>query len=85
MNNLDLTRWLLKVRNALAEQNEAKRNSMLRAANELLRRNNQSLALRGRDPRNLEGARALTNLSSRPHPAGRNRMIEGKLGPQKLL
>ena len=32
MNNLDLTRWLLKVRDALAEQDEAKRNSMLRAA-----------------------------------------------------
>jgi hypothetical protein len=29
MNNLDLTKWLLKVRNAPAEQDEAKRNSML--------------------------------------------------------
>jgi len=29
MNNLDLTRWLLKVRNALAEQDAIKRNSML--------------------------------------------------------
>ena len=47
MNNLDLTRWLLKVRDALAEQDEAKRNSMLRAADGFLRGNNQSLALRG--------------------------------------
>jgi hypothetical protein len=50
MNNLDLTRWLLKVRDALAEQDEAKRNSMLRAADGFLKRNNQSLApLRGRN------------------------------------
>jgi hypothetical protein len=47
MNNLDLTRWLLKVRNALAEQDEAKRNSMLLVADGFLRGNNQSLALRG--------------------------------------
>jgi hypothetical protein len=45
MNNLDLTRWLLKVRDALAEQDEAKRNNMLRAADGFLKRNNQSLAL----------------------------------------
>ena len=47
MNHLDLTRWLLKVRDALAEQDEAKRNSMLRAADKYLRGNNQPLALRG--------------------------------------
>jgi hypothetical protein len=47
MNNLDLTRWLLKVRDALAEQDEAKRNSMLRAADRFFKRNDQSLALRG--------------------------------------
>jgi hypothetical protein len=47
MNHLDLTRWLLKVRDALAEQDEAKRNSMLRAAEGFLRGNNQALALRG--------------------------------------
>ena len=47
MNHLDLTRWLLKVRDALAEQDEAKRNSMLRAADGFLRGNNQALALRG--------------------------------------
>jgi hypothetical protein len=32
MTNLELTEWLLKVREALAEQDEVKRNSMLRAA-----------------------------------------------------
>ena len=37
MKNPDLTRWLLKVRNALAEQDEAKRNRMLRAAEAFLR------------------------------------------------
>ena len=46
MKTLDLTRWLLKVRDALAEQDEAKRNRMLRAADKFLRGNNQSLALR---------------------------------------
>ena len=43
----DLTRWLLKVRDALAEQDEAKRDSLLRAADGFLRGNNQSLELRG--------------------------------------
>ena len=37
MKNPDLTRWLLKVRNALAEQDETKRNRMLRAAEAFLR------------------------------------------------
>ena len=47
MNNLDLTRWLLKVRNALAEQDAIKRNSMLRAADSFLKGNDQkSLAFR---------------------------------------
>ena len=47
MNNLELTKWLLKVRDALAEQDEVKRNSMLRAADGFLKRSNQqSLALR---------------------------------------
>ena len=49
MNNLDLTRWLLKVRDALAEQDEAKRNSMLRAADRFLKGNNQSLHVTGMD------------------------------------
>jgi hypothetical protein len=44
MNKQNLTRWLLKVRDALAEQDEAKRNTMLRAADGFLKRNNQSLA-----------------------------------------
>ena len=37
MKKPDLTRWLLKVRNALAEQDETRRNSMLRAAEAFLR------------------------------------------------
>jgi hypothetical protein len=37
MNNLQLTKWLLKVRDALAEQDQVKRNSMLRAADRFLR------------------------------------------------
>jgi hypothetical protein len=45
MKNLDLTRWLLKVRDALAEPDEAKRNSILRAADGFLKRNSQSPAL----------------------------------------
>jgi hypothetical protein len=47
MNNIDHIRWLLKVRDALAEQDETKRDSMLRAADRFLRGNNQSLELRG--------------------------------------
>ena len=43
MKNPDLTRWLLKVRDALAEPDETTRNSMLRAADRFLKRNNQSL------------------------------------------
>jgi hypothetical protein len=41
MNSLDLTRWLLKVRDALAEHDEIKRDSMLRAADRFLKRSNQ--------------------------------------------
>jgi hypothetical protein len=48
MNNLDLTRWLLKVRNALAEQDEIKRNSMLLAADRFLKRTNQQSLVFGR-------------------------------------
>ena len=47
MNSLDLTRWLLKVRDALAEHDEIKRDSMLRAADRFLKRSNQqALAFR---------------------------------------
>jgi hypothetical protein len=55
MHNLDLTRWLVKVRDALAEQDEARRASLLRAADGFLRGNNQSLELRGTGSANLEG------------------------------
>jgi hypothetical protein len=41
MNSLDLTRWLLRVRDALAEHDEIKRDSMLRAADRFLKRSNQ--------------------------------------------
>jgi hypothetical protein len=41
MNNLELTKWLLKVRDALAEQDEVRRNSMLRAADGFLKDSNQ--------------------------------------------
>ena len=41
MNNLELTEWLLKVRDALAEQDEVRRNSMLRAADKFLKPSKQ--------------------------------------------
>ena len=44
MNSLDLTRWLLRVRDALAEHDEIKRDSMLRAADRFLK-TEQSAAL----------------------------------------
>jgi hypothetical protein len=37
MKNPDRTKWLLRVRDALAEQDEVKRNSMLRAADRFLK------------------------------------------------
>jgi hypothetical protein len=47
MKNLDLTNWLQIVWDALAEQNEVKRNSMLRAADRFLKgRNQQPLVFR---------------------------------------
>lgn len=48
MNNPDLTRWLLKVRDALAEPDEVKRNSMLRAADRFLKGNQPSRVFRRR-------------------------------------
>jgi hypothetical protein len=41
MNNPELTKWLLKVRNALAESDEVRRNSMLRTAERFLKQSNQ--------------------------------------------
>jgi hypothetical protein len=41
MTNPELTKWLLRVRDALAEQDEVKRNSMLRAADRYLKGSNQ--------------------------------------------
>jgi hypothetical protein len=46
MNSLELTKWLMKVRDALAEHDEVRRNGMLRAADKFLKRSTQrSLAL----------------------------------------
>jgi hypothetical protein len=64
MNNLELTKWLVKVRDALAEQDEIRRSSMLRAADRFLKRSTQrSLALRG------AGGMALDNSPSRSKPS----------------
>jgi len=47
MKNLDLTKWLQTVRDALVEQDQVKRDGMLRAADRLLKGSNQqSLAFR---------------------------------------
>lgn len=48
MNNLDLTKWLLKVRVALAEPDEIKRNDMLRAAERFLKGTQHSVVFRRR-------------------------------------
>jgi len=69
MNNLELTKWLVKVRDALAEPDELRRNSMLRAADRFLKRGTQRLlALHGT---RIDGVgRALYNSPSRskwPH------------------
>jgi hypothetical protein len=55
MNQLELTKWLLKVRDALAEQDEVRRNSMLRAAEKLLNEQKQSRALHRVHRRMSEG------------------------------
>ena len=47
MNNKDHIRWLLKVRDVLPEEDEAKRDGLLRAADRLLRANNLPKELRG--------------------------------------
>lgn len=47
MNKKDHIRWLLKVRDALAEKDEAKRDGLLRAADRFLRANNLSQELCG--------------------------------------
>ena len=41
MNNPELTKWLRRVRDALAESDEVRRNSMLRAAERFLKESNQ--------------------------------------------
>jgi hypothetical protein len=70
MNNLELT-WLLKVRDALAEQDEVRRSSMLRAADRFLKaRNQRSFAFRR--TRNGESGKA-ENLDS---SSSRNERIE---------
>jgi hypothetical protein len=41
MNNPELTKWLRRVRDALAESNEVRRNALLRAAERFLKESNQ--------------------------------------------
>jgi hypothetical protein len=41
MKSPDLTKWLLKVRHALTEQDEGKRNAMFHAADRFLKGSNQ--------------------------------------------
>jgi hypothetical protein len=75
MNNLELTRWLRKVRDALAEQDEVRRNSMLRAADRFLKGSTQrSLALRrtritewgeGKDPGQFAQAKQVVERRAR--------------------
>jgi len=57
MNHLELTKWLLKVRDALAEQDEVRRNRMLLAADRFLNRG-QAAAARILGDTNRERGRA---------------------------
>ncbi len=68
MKNLDLTRWLLKVRDALAEPDETKRNSMLRAADRFLKRNHRLLAPGGTEINKFQ-TRESPNLFVQPQRA----------------
>jgi hypothetical protein len=70
MHNLDLTRWLLKVRDALAQEDEDKRDSLLRAADGFLRGNNQSLELRGTGLGKSRRRRAPTQFVQRQRVVG---------------
>ena len=47
MNNPELTKWLQRVRDALAESDEVRRNSMLRAAERFLKESNQQSNMLG--------------------------------------
>ena len=57
MNHLELTKWLLKVRDALAEQDDVRRNRMLLAADRFLNRE-QAATARILDDTNRERGRA---------------------------
>ena len=57
MNSLELTKWLLKVRDALAEQDEVRRNSMLHAADRFRKESNQQSSCAFRTTRNRERGR----------------------------
>jgi hypothetical protein len=69
MNNLELTEWLLKVRDALAEQDEGKRSSMLQAADRFLKGNNQQ-SFAFRRTRIGEGGSGKKPWTIRPIEAG---------------
>ena len=65
MNNPELMKWLLKVRGALAEQDEGRRNNMLRAADRFLKeRNLQPRTFRTTRNGERAGARSLDNSSN---------------------
>jgi hypothetical protein len=64
MNSPDLTRWLLGVRDTLAEHDKIKRDSMLRAADGFLKRSNQQVLV-FRKSAKQEAERNLGNSSSR--------------------
>jgi len=92
MKNLDLTKWLQIVRDALAEQDEGKRNTMLHAADRLLKGSNQlSSAFRrtqigeggsGKSPgqfiqsKQVDSPRARIYLSRRKQLLGREELFD---------
>jgi hypothetical protein len=65
MNNLELTEWLLKVRDALAEQDEVRRNSMLRTAEKFLKARKQQSRAFHRAGIGVEGGTVLHKSSIR--------------------
>jgi hypothetical protein len=87
MNNAELTKWLLKVRDALAEPDEVKRNSMLRAADRFLKGNDQqSLAFRrtrigergrGRGPGQIRPAEARDRTTGNGLTEPKKRLLGG--------
>jgi hypothetical protein len=67
MNHLELTKWLLKVRDALAEQDEVRRNRMLLAADRFLNRGQAAAARILGDTNRKRGRRRMLDHSSSPN------------------